>query len=89
MSPVEASLRRLQNCFSDFVAMAPQLRDVDELKAQIELRRRALRDIKLVQIRLGTLLHEKKAPSCRLRSRIVRPSHVRAAHCAEHFRWQV
>jgi hypothetical protein len=56
MSTVEASLRRLQNNFTDFVETSALLRDAKTLKAQIELRRRALQDIALIRSRLGTFL---------------------------------
>jgi hypothetical protein len=89
MSPVEASLRRLQNSFSDFVAPATPFRDVDAIKAQIELRRRALRDIELIRIRLGTFIgRKKKAPNRRLR-RVARPFRVRVVHVPERVSWQV
>lgn len=69
---VEASLRRLQNNVSGFLAPSTPLRDVNALKAQIELRRRALRDIELIRGRLGTHLRcEKKPPGRRLRSRAI------------------
>jgi len=60
MSTVEASLRRLQNNFSGFVEASTLLRDAKALRAQIELRRRALKDIALIQSRLGTFLRRGK-----------------------------
>ena len=70
MSTVEASLRRLQDNLSDFVATSIPLRDANALRAQIELRRRALQDIALIQNRLGTFLRcEKKLARRRLQRR--------------------
>jgi len=56
MSTVEASLRRLQDNFSGFVEASALLGDAKVLRAQIELRRRVLQDIALIQSRLGTYM---------------------------------
>ena len=52
MDLVGSSLRRLQDTVSRFVVPSAALRDVRTLKAQIELRRRALRDIEVIRCRL-------------------------------------
>jgi hypothetical protein len=66
MSTVEVSLRRLQHNFSGFVETSALLRDAKALRIQIELRRRALQDIALIQRRLGSFLRGKKPASGRL-----------------------
>jgi hypothetical protein len=70
MSSVEASLRRLQNSFSGFLATSNPLQDVSALKAQIELRERVLQDIALIRSRLATFLRsDKELARRRLRTR--------------------
>jgi hypothetical protein len=70
MSSVETSLRRLQNNFGSFLATSNSLQDINALKAQIELRQRALQDIALIRNRLATFLRsEKKLTRRRLRAR--------------------
>lgn len=63
MSTVEVSLRRLQHNFSGFVETSALLRDAKALRVQIELRRRALQDIALIQRRLGSFLRCGKKPA--------------------------
>jgi hypothetical protein len=91
MSSVEASLRRLQDNFNGFVpASATSLRDVSALKAQIELRRRALRDIAIIRSRLGTFLRaEKKLARRRLRRRRVGRTQLAETFRAGRVRHQV
>ncbi len=90
MSTVEASLRRLQNNFSGFVAPSAPLRDVNSLRAQIELRSRALQDIALIRNRLGTFLRrEKKLARRRLRRRSVGRSRLAEILRAGRVRCQV
>jgi hypothetical protein len=52
MSFVESPLCRLQLCFSKFIDPSATLWDVAALRAQIELRRRALIEIELIRRRL-------------------------------------
>lgn len=79
MSFVEASLRRLQDNFSGFVAASTPLRDVNALKTQIELRRRALQDIAVIRSRLGTFLRREKKLARRRRLRRRRIGRMRLA----------
>jgi hypothetical protein len=82
---VETSLRRLQGSLRGFVAPSTAFRDVDELRAQIELRRRALRDIEIIRNRLfGTILRcESKSPNRRLRGGGVGRPRLRTAYRTE------
>jgi hypothetical protein len=82
---VETSLRRLQGSLKGFVAPSTPLRDVDELRAQIELRRRALRDIEIIRNRLvGTILRcGRKGLSRRLRGGVVGRPRLRTAYRTE------
>jgi hypothetical protein len=87
MSTVEASLRRLQNNFSRFVETTA-LRDAKALKAQIELRRRALQDIAHIQRRLGSFLHSDRKLARRTlqrrrtgRSRLIEAFRARRVRC--------
>ena len=90
MSTVEASLRRLQTNFSGFVATSIPLRDPNDLRVQIELRRRALQDIALIRNRLGTFLRcEKKLARRRLRRRRVGRSRLAETFRAGRVRCQV
>lgn len=52
MDFIEVSLRRLYENASHFIVPSAALQDVPTLKAQIELRRRVLRDIEVVRCRL-------------------------------------
>jgi hypothetical protein len=70
MSSVEDSLCRLQDSLSSFVVPSAVLRNIGALRAQIELRRRALRDIELICSRLRPFARdEKKLFHRRLRGR--------------------
>jgi hypothetical protein len=82
MSTVEASLRRLQNNFSGFIATSIPLRDVNALRLQIELRHRALQDIALIRNRLGTFLRREK----KLARRSLRRRRFGRSRLAETFR---
>lgn len=90
MSSVEASLRRLQANFSGFIAASTPLRDVNALKDQIELRRRALQDIAVIRCRLGTFLRrEKKLARRRLRIRRIGRIRLAETFRAGRVRFQV
>jgi hypothetical protein len=52
MDLIESSLCRLQSNVSLFVLPSAAMRNVHALKAQIELRRRALKDIEAIRCRL-------------------------------------
>jgi hypothetical protein len=67
MDFVESSLRRLRNSVSRFVVPSAALPDIRSLKAQIELRRRALMDIEVIRFRLRP---SARFPSKRLRRRL-------------------
>jgi hypothetical protein len=70
MDLIGSSLWRLQDSVSRFVVPSAALRDVRVLKAQIELRRRALRDIEVIRCRLRPFMRcESKRLYRRLRSR--------------------
>jgi hypothetical protein len=70
MDFVESSLCRLQDSVSRFVVPSAALRDVRTLEAQIELRRRALRDIEVIRRRLRPFMRcESKRLRRRLRNR--------------------
>jgi hypothetical protein len=70
MDFVGSSLCRLQDCINRFVVPSAALRDVRALKAQIELRRRALRDIEVIRCRLQPFMRsENKRRRRRLRNR--------------------
>jgi hypothetical protein len=60
MTSIECSLYHLQHCVSDFVLPPAALRDVRMLKAQIELRRLALRDIEVIRCRLQPHIRSKR-----------------------------
>jgi hypothetical protein len=66
---IGSSLCRLQDSVSRFVVPSAAMRDVRALKAQIELRRRALRDIEVIRCRLRPF---KRCESERLRRRLRR-----------------
>jgi hypothetical protein len=84
---VEASLRRLQNNFSGFVAPSTPLGDINALKVQIELRRRALQDIALIRGQLGTF-REKKVARRRIQNRRAGRSPLVERYRAGPIRWQ-
>jgi hypothetical protein len=67
MDLVESSLCRLQDSVSRLVVPSAALRDVRTLKAQIELRRRALRDIEVIRCRLRPFM---RCDTKRLRGRL-------------------
>lgn len=60
MRLVETSLSRLHLCVDRFVVLSEVMRDVRALQAQIELRRRALRDIEVISCRLRPFIRCKK-----------------------------
>lgn len=49
---IEYPLERLQDSISRFVVPSAELSDIQALRAQIELRRRALMDIQVIRTRL-------------------------------------
>jgi hypothetical protein len=70
MDLIESSLCRLQANVSRFVLPSAAMRNVPALKAQIELRRRALKDIEIIRCRLRPFMRrENKRLHRRLRSR--------------------
>ena len=70
MDFIRSSLWRLQDSVSRFVVPSAALRDVRALKAQIEVRQRALRDIEAIRCRLRPFMRcENKRLYRRLRSR--------------------
>jgi hypothetical protein len=70
MDLIGDSLCRLQDSVSRFVGPSAALRNVRTLKVQIELRRRALRDIEVIRCRLRPFMRcESKRLRRRLRSR--------------------
>ena len=75
MDLVESSLYRLQDSVNRFVVPSAALRDVRALKAQIELRGRALREIEVICCRLRPLMRcESKRLRHRPRNRLGRRS---------------
>lgn len=62
MDFIESSLCRLQENVRRFVVPATELWDVPALKAQIELRQRALTDIEIIRCRLRPLMHCESLP---------------------------
>jgi hypothetical protein len=70
MDFVGSSLCRLQDSVNRFLVPSAALRDVGTLKAQIELRRRALRDIEVIRCRLRPFMRcDSKRLGRRLRNR--------------------
>lgn len=59
MDPIEAPLRNLDAAIRCFVVPTPALSDIPTLKAQIELRRLALRDLELIRSRLRPLVRRR------------------------------
>ena len=57
MDFIESPLCRLQDNISRFVIPSAVLRDIHTLKALIELRRRALRDIEVIRCRLKPFIN--------------------------------
>ena len=57
MDLIESSLCRLRENVSRFVVPSTALRDAPALKAQIELRQRALTDIEIIRWRLRPFMH--------------------------------
>ena len=77
MDLIESSLRRLHDSVSCFIVPSAALRDVRRLKAQIELRGLALRDIEAISCSLRPLVrrhnegrHRKRQGSRVSRSRL-------------------
>lgn len=68
MDQVEVALSDLGAVIDSFITPTRELRDIATLKAQIELRRLALRDIQLIRARLRPLVGR------RIKSSIRRPS---------------
>ena len=52
MDSIEVSINRLHDNVSRFIGPSTALQDIELLKAQIELRRLALRDIEIIHFRL-------------------------------------
>jgi hypothetical protein len=52
MDSIEVSINRLHDNVSRFIGPSTALQDIELLKAQIELRRLALRDIEIIHYRL-------------------------------------
>jgi hypothetical protein len=57
MDLIESSLCRLRENVGRFVVPSTALRDAPALKAQIELRQRALTDIEIIRWRLRPFMH--------------------------------
>jgi hypothetical protein len=90
MWPIESSLSRLQLSVGGFVAPSAAVRDVHALKAQIELRRRALRDIEVIRCRLKPFLPcKRKMARRKLRQRRVSRSRLVNSYHAGNARWPV
>jgi hypothetical protein len=90
MSFIESSLCRLQLSVGGFVVPSAALRDVRTLKAQIELRRRALRDIEAIRCRLRPFMHcKKKLLRRKLHHRQVGRSRLVDSHRIGRARWPV
>lgn len=72
MDFIELPLSRLQNAVRLFVGPSGELSDADAITVQIELRRRALRDIEVIRCRLRPFLHcdgKEVRPNARCRRR--------------------
>lgn len=65
MDFVESSLCRLQENVRRFVVPSAALWDVPALKAQIELRQRALIDIEVIRCRLRPFMRSERPRRCR------------------------
>lgn len=66
MDFVESSLSRLQESVRRFVVPSAALSDVTALKAQIELRQRALTDIEVIRCRLRPFMRCEGSRRCRI-----------------------
>ena len=82
MSLIESSLCHLRLSVGGFVVPSAAVRDVDALQAQIELRRRALRDIEIIRCRLRPFMRCKKKM---LRRRLPR-THVSRSRLVDLYR---
>ena len=90
MGLIESSLCRLQLSVGGFVAPSAAMRDVLALKAQIELRRQALRDIEIIRSRLRPFMRSKKKMLRRkLRNSRVSRSRLVDSYRAGSARWPV
>jgi hypothetical protein len=90
MGLIESSLCHLRLSVGGFVVPSAAMRDVDALKAQIELRRRALRDIEVIRSRLKPFLRcKRKMAHRRLRQRRVGRSRLVNQYGAGNARWPV
>ena len=88
MDLIGSSLCRLQDSVSRFVVPSASLRNVRALKAQIEFRRRALRDIEVIRSRLRPFMRcEGKRPQRRLRNRGVSRSRLVGSLRAGRVHW--
>ena len=65
MDFIESSLCRLKENVRRFVVPSPALRDAPALKAQIELRQRALTDIEVIRWRLRPFMRCEGPRPCR------------------------
>jgi hypothetical protein len=90
MGFIESSLCRLQLSVGGFVVPSAALRDVRVLKAQIELRRRALRDMEVIRCRLRPFMRcKKKLLRRRLDHRQVCRSRLADSYRVGRARWPV
>ena len=80
MDFIESSLCRLQENVRRFVVPSAALWDVRALKAQIELRQRALTDIEIIRCRLRPFISGEGSRRCRIggKRRRARPRSCRA-----------
>ena len=86
MDLIESSLCRLQANVRRFVLPCAAMRNVHALKTQIELRRRALKDIEAIRCRLRPFMRcENKRPRRRLYNKRVGRSRLRAGLPVGHF----
>jgi len=69
MDFIESSLCRLQENVRHFVVPSTALLDVGALKAQIELRQRALTDIEVIRCRLRPFIHGEGSRRSRIGSK--------------------
>ena len=75
MDFIESSVRRLHESVRRFIVPSTALCDVQALRAQIELRQRALKDIEVIRCRLrpfirgkgGRRFDKSRRPACRSR----------------------
>ena len=66
MDFIESSLCRLQENVRHFIIPSAALWDVRAIKAQIELRQRALTDIEIIRCRLRPFINGESSRRCRI-----------------------